>query len=83
MTRKLSIDYVNFIKECWIHASVSLSVSCSLMNPDASCSNRFLALTGLSRTAAIITELCTRVSPCLWSYIFRNPVLRMLLSEKN
>lgn len=23
MIRKLAIDYVNFIKECWIHASVS------------------------------------------------------------
>ena len=23
MIRKLSIDYVNFIKECWVHASVS------------------------------------------------------------
>lgn len=23
MMRKLAIDYVNFIKECWIHASVS------------------------------------------------------------
>lgn len=22
--RKLAIDYVNFIKECWVHASVSL-----------------------------------------------------------
>lgn len=24
MIRKLAIDYVNFIKECWVHASVSL-----------------------------------------------------------
>lgn len=23
MIRKLAIDYVNFIKECWVHASVS------------------------------------------------------------
>jgi len=22
MARKLAIDYVNFIKECWVHASV-------------------------------------------------------------
>lgn len=24
--RKLSVDYVNFIKECWIHASVCLQI---------------------------------------------------------
>jgi hypothetical protein len=27
MIRKLSIDYVNFIKECWVHASVSIFTS--------------------------------------------------------
>ena len=27
MIRKLAIDYVNFIKECWIHASVRPFVS--------------------------------------------------------
>ena len=26
MIRKLAIDYVNFIKECWVHASVSYRV---------------------------------------------------------
>jgi nuclear pore complex protein Nup85 len=26
VVRKLAIDYVNFIKECWIHASVCIAV---------------------------------------------------------
>jgi hypothetical protein len=33
MTRKLGIDYVNFIKECWVHASVCpFHVTCRLVS---------------------------------------------------
>jgi hypothetical protein len=26
MIRKLAVDYLNFIKECWVHASVRLYI---------------------------------------------------------
>lgn len=65
--RKLAIDYVNFIRECWIHSSVRPQHNDLALNLTHN-SNQWSALTGHRNSVVTIIEVCTPVSLCSSCY---------------
>lgn len=82
MIRKLAVDYVNFIKECWVHASVRFCRPTTiqlLYDYKRPYSNPFPARIANYNLQVTIIAVSTHVSHSLWYYVYQKVAWRTLL----